>query len=46
MIKQIPTTVDGVRAALDRHRLVGCDDVVLLPCSADRQQLELAAQAL
>jgi hypothetical protein len=46
MVEQTPTTVEAIRAALDAHRQAGCDEVVLLPCAADRQQLELAAQAL
>lgn len=46
MVEQLPTTVEDVRAELDAHRQAGCDEVLLLPCSADRQQLELAAQAL
>jgi len=46
MVVQTPTTVDGLRASLDAHRSVGCDEVLLLPCSSDMRQLELAATAL
>ena len=46
MIAQIPTNLDSVRAALDAHRQVGCDEVILLPCTSDQRQLELAAKVL
>jgi alkanesulfonate monooxygenase SsuD/methylene tetrahydromethanopterin reductase-like flavin-dependent oxidoreductase (luciferase family) len=46
MIAQIPTSLDSVRAALDAHRQVGCDEVILLPCASDQRQLELAAKVL
>lgn len=46
MIAQIPTNLDSVRAALDAHRQVGCDEVILLPCASDQRQLELAAKVL
>lgn len=46
MIRDTPTTIDGVRAALDAHRAAGCDEVLLFPCSPDPGQVGLAAMAL
>jgi alkanesulfonate monooxygenase SsuD/methylene tetrahydromethanopterin reductase-like flavin-dependent oxidoreductase (luciferase family) len=46
MVRDTPTTLDEVRAELDAHRQVGCDEVLLFPCADDLSQLELAAQAL
>jgi hypothetical protein len=46
MVADTATTLDDVRAALDAHREVGCDEVLLFPCASDRSQLELAAEAL
>jgi len=46
MVRDSPTTVAALRASLDAHREIGCDEVLLLPCSADLTQLELAATAL
>jgi alkanesulfonate monooxygenase SsuD/methylene tetrahydromethanopterin reductase-like flavin-dependent oxidoreductase (luciferase family) len=36
----------GVRAALSGFRAAGCDELVLVPCSADIAQLELLSQAV
>jgi alkanesulfonate monooxygenase SsuD/methylene tetrahydromethanopterin reductase-like flavin-dependent oxidoreductase (luciferase family) len=46
MVAGTATTLDDVRAALDAHREVGCDEVLLFPCASGRSQLELAAEAL
>jgi alkanesulfonate monooxygenase SsuD/methylene tetrahydromethanopterin reductase-like flavin-dependent oxidoreductase (luciferase family) len=41
-----PTTVGHLASELERLRTVGCDDVVLLPCSADIAQVDLLASVL
>jgi alkanesulfonate monooxygenase SsuD/methylene tetrahydromethanopterin reductase-like flavin-dependent oxidoreductase (luciferase family) len=41
-----PTTVPHLASELERLRDVGCDDVVLLPCSAEPVQVELLASVL
>ena len=46
MVRDTPTTLDGVRAVLDAHREAGCDELLLFPCASERSQLELAAEAL
>jgi alkanesulfonate monooxygenase SsuD/methylene tetrahydromethanopterin reductase-like flavin-dependent oxidoreductase (luciferase family) len=46
MLRDTPTTLDGVRAVLDAHRAAGCDEVLLFPCASDRTQLDTAAKAL
>lgn len=40
------TTHERLRAELDRLEEAGCDDVVLLPCAGDLDQVELLAEAL
>jgi hypothetical protein len=40
------TDVRGLRVELDRLAEVGCDDVVLLPCRGDLDQIVLLAEAL
>lgn len=46
MIDETPTTIDGLRAALDEHNAAECDDIVLLPCAPALGQLELLAGSL
>jgi alkanesulfonate monooxygenase SsuD/methylene tetrahydromethanopterin reductase-like flavin-dependent oxidoreductase (luciferase family) len=46
MVRDTPTTLDGIRAALDAHREAGCDELLLFPCASERDQLELAAETL
>ena len=46
MVRDTPTSLDGVRAVLDAHREAGCDEVLLFPCTSQRSQLDLAAEAL
>jgi alkanesulfonate monooxygenase SsuD/methylene tetrahydromethanopterin reductase-like flavin-dependent oxidoreductase (luciferase family) len=46
MIRDTPASLDEVRATLDAHREAGCDEVLLFPCTSDREQLELVAKAL
>jgi len=46
LMRTTPVSVDGVRRALDEHRAAGCDEVVLLPCSADPRQVDHLAELL
>jgi alkanesulfonate monooxygenase SsuD/methylene tetrahydromethanopterin reductase-like flavin-dependent oxidoreductase (luciferase family) len=41
-----PTTPDAVRSLVDAWSEAGCDELVLLPCAADADQVDLLADAI
>ncbi|MFQ5380462.1 MAG: LLM class flavin-dependent oxidoreductase [Dehalococcoidia bacterium] len=42
----VPTTPEALRSMVADYADAGCDELMLLPCSADRQQLELLGAEL
>ncbi|WP_020673751.1 LLM class flavin-dependent oxidoreductase [Amycolatopsis nigrescens] len=45
VISQAVTSTDGLRAAVDRYREAGCDEVLFFPCANELGQLEALAEA-
>lgn len=46
MIDSALTSPGAVRDAVSRYAEAGCDELILIPCSADLRQLELLAETL
>jgi alkanesulfonate monooxygenase SsuD/methylene tetrahydromethanopterin reductase-like flavin-dependent oxidoreductase (luciferase family) len=46
MVDSALTSEDAVRAAVSTYEQAGCDELILIPCSADPRQVELLREAV